>query len=32
VCACSAGYRSPDDKYACLPKVRFPESELVQAR
>ncbi len=32
VCACAAGYRSADDKYATLPKVRFPESELVQIR
>ncbi|MBL0313093.1 MAG: NAD(P)H-dependent oxidoreductase [Holophagaceae bacterium] len=32
VCACAAGYRSEDDKYAKLPKVRFPESELVQVR
>ncbi len=32
VCACAAGYRSADDKYASLPKVRFPDSELVQVR
>ncbi len=32
VCACAAGYRSAEDKYAMLPKVRFPESELVEVR
>lgn len=32
VCACAAGYRSAEDKYATLPKVRLPESELVQIR
>lgn len=32
VCACAAGYRSEGDKYARLPKVRFPESELLQSR
>lgn len=32
VCACAAGYRSSEDKYAKLPKVRFPESELVEVR
>ncbi len=32
VCVCAAGYRSADDNYAKLPKVRFPESELVQVR
>jgi len=30
VCACALGYRSADDKYALLPKVRFPASELIQ--
>jgi nitroreductase len=30
VCACAAGYRAPDDKYASLPKVRFkPDDVLV---
>lgn len=29
VVACAAGYRTPDDKYALLPKVRFPASELI---
>ncbi len=29
VCVCVAGYRSEADKYASLPKVRFPESELI---
>lgn len=32
VCVCAAGYRSADDKYASLPKVRLPESELIQVR
>ncbi len=32
VCACAAGYRSGEDKYASLPKVRFPESELIEIR
>jgi nitroreductase len=32
VCACAAGYRSADDKYAKLPKVRLPEAELIQVR
>ena len=32
VCVCAAGYRSPDDKYAKLKKVRLPESELIQVR
>ena len=27
--ACAAGYRSSGDKYATLPKVRFPESKLI---
>jgi nitroreductase len=27
--ACPVGYRAADDKYAHLPKVRFPASELV---
>jgi nitroreductase len=30
VCAC--GYRSTDDKYANLPKVRYPASELIEHR
>jgi nitroreductase len=29
VVACAAGYRSDLDKYASLPKVRFPGNELV---
>jgi len=29
-CACPAGYRSPDDKFALTPKVRFPASELIR--
>ena len=27
--ACAAGYRSGDDKYASLPKVRFPAEKLI---
>ena len=27
--ACAAGYRAADDKYAALPKVRFPASKLI---
>lgn len=30
VVACAAGYRSADDKYAALPKVRFTKSDVVQ--
>lgn len=30
--ACAAGYRSPEDKYAHLPKVRYSAAELVQNR
>jgi len=30
VVACAAGYRSPEDKYATLAKVRFPKSEMIQ--
>jgi nitroreductase len=30
VVVCPAGYRSEDDKYASLPKVRFPKSQLIQ--
>ena len=32
VVACAAGYRADDDKYAALPKVRFPASELIEHR
>jgi nitroreductase len=32
VVACAAGYRSADDKYAHLPKVRFPAEELIDRR
>lgn len=27
---CPAGYRAEDDKYAVLPKVRYPSQEVVQ--
>lgn len=30
VCACPAGYRSETDKYASLPKVRFPLEEVIE--
>lgn len=30
VVACAAGYRAADDKYAGLPKVRFPKKDLVK--
>lgn len=30
VVVCAAGYRSDDDKYAHLPKVRFPVEEKIQ--
>ncbi len=29
LCACALGYRADDDKYATLPKVRLPASELI---
>jgi nitroreductase len=29
LCACAAGYRSKDDKYAHLPKVRFKVDDVV---
>ncbi len=32
VVACAAGYRSADDKYANVPKVRFPAAELIERR
>jgi nitroreductase len=32
VVACAAGYRAADDKYAALPKVRFPANELIENR
>jgi nitroreductase len=32
VVACPAGYRAADDKYAALPKVRFPANELIENR
>lgn len=30
VCACAAGYRSQDDNYASLKKVRFPHKQVVE--
>lgn len=30
--ACAAGFRSADDKYASVPKVRFPASEVIERR
>jgi nitroreductase len=32
IVACPVGYRSAEDKYAELPKVRFPEAELFDHR
>ncbi|HVW21702.1 MAG TPA: NAD(P)H-dependent oxidoreductase [Opitutaceae bacterium] len=32
LCACAAGYRAADDKYAAIPKVRFPVAEVVARR
>jgi len=32
IAACALGYRSADDKYATLPKVRFPVETLVEYR
>jgi nitroreductase len=29
IVACSAGYRAAGDKYATLPKVRFPKSDVI---
>ncbi|MFN0069410.1 MAG: NAD(P)H-dependent oxidoreductase [Limisphaerales bacterium] len=29
---CAAGYRSPSDKYAVLPKVRFPRAQVIERR
>ena len=29
-CACPAGYRSPDDKYALAPKVRFAATDVIR--
>jgi len=32
LCACAAGHRAADDKYASAPKVRFPHAEVVEHR
>ena len=32
VVACAAGYRSADDAYAGLPKVRFPADVMIDRR
>ncbi|HEB54264.1 MAG TPA: NAD(P)H-dependent oxidoreductase [bacterium] len=32
LCACAAGYRSADDKYATAAKVRFPADEVIERR
>jgi nitroreductase len=29
LCACAAGYRAADDKYATAPKVRFPVQDVI---
>jgi nitroreductase len=30
VVVCPLGYRAEDDKYASLPKVRYPKSEVIE--
>jgi len=30
LCACAVGYRAVSDKYATLPKVRYPKAEMIQ--
>jgi len=30
VVVCPAGYRAADDKYAVMPKVRYPSEDVVQ--
>lgn len=30
LCACAVGYRAAADKYATLPKVRYPKAELIK--
>jgi nitroreductase len=32
LCACAAGYRADDDKYASLPKVRFAAEDVISYR
>lgn len=32
IAACPLGYRHPSDKYATLPKIRFPTSEVIARR
>ncbi len=32
LCACPAGYRAAEDKYADAPKVRFPREEVIEHR
>lgn len=32
LCACPAGYRAEDDKYASIPKVRYAATEVVEHR
>jgi len=32
LCACPAGYRAVGDKYASLPKVRYPLAEVIEQR
>lgn len=32
LCACAAGYRAADDKYATAAKVRFPLGEVIERR
>lgn len=30
LCACAVGYRAASDKYATLPKVRYPKTEMIR--
>ncbi|MBL8767141.1 MAG: nitroreductase family protein, partial [Planctomycetes bacterium] len=30
LCACAAGYRAADDKYASAPKVRYPTEVVIE--
>ena len=32
VVACAAGYRSPEDRYASQPKVRFRREDVIECR
>lgn len=32
IVCCAAGFRNSDDRYAALPKVRFPREEIIESR